>query len=145
MSHEILQRVRQAGPEHIWIPGRGNLTAAESEAQRFIEEYDERFVLARHNVTGDWVIFVKLARDDLYPVMGLGREIPPLEEIKRRMYQADALRRGDEIRQEINRRNEDIQKAKRAAADAAIGETAEHLEWGYRREGWHPNPRIFVP
>lgn len=144
MSHEILQRVR-AHDQKLWVPGRGELTAGQTAAQKVIEEYDERLVLARHELTGDWVVFIKVARDDLYPVLGLGPEIPDAEEIKRRLWQADAQRRGNDIRAQVNAHNDRIRAENKYRADEAAGETAEHLEWGYRREGWHPSPRIFVP
>lgn len=145
MSNEILQRVRQH-EQKLWVPSRGELTVGEARIQRAVEEYDERLVLARHNVTGDWVIFIKVDRDTLYPVIGLGPELPTdPEEVQRRLYLADGQRRGTEILDQVNRHNDAIRKAKRDATDEAIGETAEHLEWGYRQEGWHPSPRIFVP
>lgn len=142
---EVLERVREH-EQRLWVPGRGVVDLRIERIQRAVEAYDSRLVLARHELTGDWVIFVKLGPDDLYPVIGLGPELPRSpEEVTQRLARADSRRHTESLLDQINRRNEAIRKAKRDAADEAIGETAEWFEWGYRREGWHPSPRIFVP
>jgi len=142
---DVLNRIR-AEEQSLWIPGAGEVNPKVTRLQRAVEAYDERLVLARHNVTGDWVIFIKLEGGNLYPVLGIGRELPDdPEEIRYRLYKADARRHGTKILDDINRANERILAEKRYAADEAIGETAEWLEWGIRQEGWHPSPRVFIP
>ena len=149
---DVLSRVR-AEETRLWVPGMGEVDVRTRQVQRAIEEYDERLVLARHEITGDWVVFIKLERNsplstdqgNLYPVIGLGPELPDVEEVRKRLHQADARRHGSKLLDQINDHNERLRQESRLAADEAIGETAEALEWGFRKEGWHPQTRIFVP
>src|SRR5690242_883306 len=121
---EVFKRIR-AEEQKLWVPGRGDLTVGEERIKRVIQEYDERLVLARHEITGDWVVFITVDRDTLYPVIGLGPELPTdPEDVKRRLYETDAARHGTKILDQINRRNDDIRKARAQASDEAIGETA---------------------
>lgn len=143
-GHEVLQRVREH-EQKLWVPGRGDTTVGVAAIQHVLDEYDERLVLARHEYTGDWVVFIKINRDDLYPVLGLGPTLPSPEEVGRKLYESDAARHGTKLLDQVNRHNEEIRKRNRAAAIEKDGEVAEHLEWAYRREGLHPQTRIFVP
>ena len=149
---DVLNRIR--GEEtRLYLPDGSEYDPAIRGVQRAVEEYDERLVLARHEITGDWVVFIKLERNsplstdqgNLYPVVGLGPELPDVEEVRKRLYQADARRHGSKLLDQINDHNDRLRQERRAAADEAIGETAEALEWGFRKEGWHPQTRIFVP
>lgn len=109
-----------------------NVTAA----QRVVREYDERLELARHEITGDWVVFIKLDRDTLYPVIGIGPELPAnAEDLRQRLMKADSKRHGDKLLRDINEHNERIRRASRARALEADEAMAEGLEWGFRREG----------
>jgi hypothetical protein len=132
-------------PEAIWLPGQGVVDVRIRAAQRAVKEYDERLELARHEITHDWVIFVTLDNGNLYPVIGLGRELPHPDYIKERLWKADTRRHGEKILHEVNRRNEEIRQNRRRPAQDATGNMAEALEWGYRKMGAHPRPRIFVP
>lgn len=118
-------------------------------AEEMVRLYDERLMLARHEMTGDWVIWLKPRAnpfgDAPYPVIGLGPDLPAPAEIEQRLRRADAARRGDEILREINQANDEIQRENKRASDEATGIAAEALEWGYRKMDAHPSPRIFVP
>lgn len=117
-------------------------------AQRVVERYDEKLMLARHEGTGDWCVFLTEKASPFglpYPVIGLGTELPPPEEIERRLIMADTARRGHEILRHLEQENAKIEAAKLAKVDEASGIAAEALEWGFRKQDAHPNPRIFVP
>lgn len=140
----VFERIR-ATEQRLWIPGVGEVDPNVTAAQRVVREYDERLELARHELTGDWVVFIKIDRDSLYPVIGIGPELPAnAEDLRQRLWQADAKVHGDKRLREINEHNERIRRAARARALDADGAMAEGLEWGFRREGVLPQ-KIFVP
>lgn len=103
-------------------------------------------MLGRDETTGDWKVLVKNGPHEgqPFPVFNLGRELPPAERIKQMLYNADVRRRGYKIVQDIERRNEARKKALRDEAHDAGGEVADVVDWAFRKEGKHPNPRIFV-
>lgn len=140
----VLQRVR-AEPQKLWLPGQGEVDPRVTAAQRVVREYDERLELARHEITGDWVVFIKLGRDRLYPAIGIGPELPAnAEDLRQRLWKADAQRHGNKILDDINRANRRIQDESRARALAVDEEVAEHMLWGFRREGV-VSPQVFIP
>lgn len=131
-------------PNEIWTPS-GKVDLHYLQAKRAVEEYDSNLTLAKHTVTDDWVIFTRLDNGTLYPVIGLGRELPSPDRIKERIYKSDLRRRGEKMLDEMNRRNEQIRRNNRRAAEDATGLMAEALEYGYRKMEKHPVPRIFIP
>ena len=80
-----------------------------------------------------------------FPVIGLGPDLPSNEEIRSKLERADTARRGEQILREMNAHNAKIKEPTDKAADEATGLGAEALEWGFRFQGVHPSPRIFVP
>jgi hypothetical protein len=78
------------------------------------------------------------------PILGFD-DIPSPDAVKKRLYESDALRRGDEILDSINKHNDEINQRFADAADEAAWEAAEYMEWFRRQDGTHPVPRIFVP
>ena len=139
-------RVKQASDTRLWVPGHGLVEASIARASKAVDEYDEALMLARHELTGDWCVFLKKGPfGEPFPVVGLGRDLPGPQEIQRRLYHADAKRRGNEILDQINRHNDELQQPGRDSADTAEGIAAEAYEWGFRKMGAHPTPRVFVP
>jgi hypothetical protein len=138
--------VKQAPELRLWTP-QGVVDPTTSRAKRVVEQYDERLMLARHEGTGDWCVWLKKGPfgGEPFPVVGLGKELPDPETLERRLMQADTARHRDKILRDMNANNERIRAAEREAADQASGIAAEALEWGFRKEGAHPSPRIFVP
>jgi len=131
--------------ESIWIPGRGQMVIRELQAARAVEEYASDLILGFRKDTQEWVVFKQGGPDGQpFPVFGLGRELPTPEEIQKRLYLADTKRRGGQIVEEVNRRNEARQQAARDVADGAAEIAAEAFDWALRKEG-HGNQRIFVP
>ena len=78
-------------------------------------------------------------------VIGFGKTIPTPEEAVERGDRANTRRHGSAILNKMNRGNEEIREAQRKATDDAAEIAAEILEYGYRKMGAHPSPRIFVP
>lgn len=141
---DVFARVRGA-EQRLWIPGHGEVDPNVTAAQRVVREYDERLELARHELTGDWVVFIKLGRDHLYPVIGIGPELPAnAEELRHRLWKADASVHGTKHLDDINRHNRRIQEDARKRGLDADEQMAEAFEWGLRREGVLPR-KIFVP
>ena len=141
---DVFARVRDA-EQKLWIPGQGEVDTRVVAAQRIVREYDERLELARHEITGDWVVFIKLGPDNLYPVIGIGPELPDnAEELRQRLWKADAQRHGTKILDDINAHYNRLRDESRKRALDADEQTAEAFEWGLRREGVL-SPKVFIP
>lgn len=142
-----LAAIKQDENLKIWTP-RGMVDPKLRAAQRVVEQYDPNLMLARHEGTGDWCVFLTEKASPFglpFPVIGLGPELPPPDEIEKRLMQADTARRGREILDQLERKNAAIKADREARMDDASGIAAEALEWGFRKQGAHPSPRIFVP
>jgi hypothetical protein len=108
---------------------------------RAAREYDERLRVGKNEDTGDWCVFIQMARgtfppNDLYPLYGMGQDenaLPEPHELKKKLYETDTVRHGDELRQRMNRENEDLKRAQAKKAEAAEEIAAEAYEWGLRR------------
>lgn len=143
---DSLTRVKQAADQRLWLPRHGKVDVKTSACIRTVENYDEALMLGRHEQTGDWCVFLKRGPfGEPFPVLGLGRELPAPEEIRERLIKADTKRQGTRVLDEIEREQADRSAALEARASEASGVTAEAYEWGHRRMGSHPSPRIFVP
>jgi len=141
---DVFARVREH-EQKLWIPGVGETDLRIVGAQRVCREYDERLTLARHEITGDWCVFIKVGRDNLYPVIGIGPELPDnAEDLRQRLWKADAQRHGDKLLRQINEHNERIKRDSRRRALDADQATAEALEWGFRQEGVLAR-KVFIP
>lgn len=94
-----------------------------------VKQYDERLYFDKHPVYGDWCVFIKMPHgQDSLPIMNYGREIPHPDDVMKRLYKADALRRGEEILDNMNRHNDDLRDQDRAIVDEAEWEAAEVIE-----------------
>lgn len=141
---DVFQRIRDESEQKLWIPGAGEVDVQIVALQRVCREFDERLELARHEMTGDWVVFIKLDRGNLYPVIGIGRELISPEELRERLWKADAKRHGDKLLYQINEHNERLKRESRNKALDADEAVAEALEWGFRQEGVLSR-KVFVP
>lgn len=135
------------GTAPIWTPPKSYDRAAKAAAQA-AREYDARLGFGRNEDTGQWVVFIRQGETEEtkggdLPILGFNT-IPSPDDVKERLYKSDAVRRGSEILDAINRHNDEISQKFEDAADDAIGETAEAMEWFNRVNGTHPVPRVFV-
>lgn len=135
-------------PAPVWVPP-GTYDRRAKAVSQAVKEYDSRLGFGIHEENRQWVIFIRQGETEEtkggdLPILGF-EDIPTPEDAKRRLYEADAVRRGDEILESIRRHNEELTKRFEDISDDASGQTAEHFEYFYRRMGLHPRPRIFVP
>jgi hypothetical protein len=128
----------------IWLPGKGDTNFAALRVDKAVREYDEQLSFGRNEDTGDWCIFLIRRGEMPLPVIGFGREIPHPEDAIKRLYRADAQRRGNEILDEMNRHNEKIEEARDLAAQEGEARLAETAEWALRVEGRTGHKKVFM-
>src|SRR6478609_1309476 len=100
----------------IYLPGRGMVSLRVTALDRAAREFDERLRVGKNEETGDWCVFIQMARGtfpphDLYPLYGMGpneHALPEPHELKKKLYETDTVRHGDELRQRMNRENEEL-------------------------------------
>jgi hypothetical protein len=142
-SNEIVGRVAQE-EQRLYIPGQGFVDFRLRKATKAVSDYDDRLILALHEGTGDWVAFIQLGPDRMFPVIGFGKELPEPTEIREILERHDTHRHGDKLLRQIQETNDRIQAEKRRAADDAIEETAEYAEWGIARHIGSTS-KVFIP
>ena len=130
------------GPVRLWLPGLGVTDPRVRRVSKAVEQYDAAFRLARHEVTGDWVVVIG---DKGHPVFGFGRELPHPDDVERILGKHDIARHGPRIMADLAREAEKVRLDKQYRISESDGIVAEHLEHGFRREHKHPTTRIFVP
>jgi len=129
----------------IFIPGQGEKSFDELRIDRAVREYDERLFFARNADTRDWCVFITMPRPEPpYPVIGFGRELPPVDEVMRLIHRSDTKRHGWQIYDEIVQSQEDYKKQFRVAADEATEESAEVVEHFLRQHGKSPVIKEFI-
>ena len=129
----------------IYIPGHGEMSFDEARIDRAVREYDERLFFARNAETWDWCVYIKMPRPEpAYPVIGFGQELPPVDEVMRRVHNADAHKHGYQIYDEIMASQEAYKKKFRDAADEASEESAEVVEHFLRQHGKSPVIKEFI-
>jgi hypothetical protein len=121
----------------IWLPGVGVTDLGVRAVAQAVKLYDENLDFGRNEDTGQWCVFL-LRRGELpLPVLGF-EDVPSPEYAVQRLHRADALRRGDEILNEINdhnKRREDGYEQRAREADAM---SAEHYRWAFEQQGKTP-------
>lgn len=132
-----------APAQSIWIPGRGDTNFAALNVARAVKEYDEQLEFGQNNDTGQWCIFLIRRGEAPLPVIGFN-EIPHPEDAVRRLVQADARRRGNEILDEMNRHNKQFDIEREEAAVEADQRLAEAAEWALRHEGKTPHKKVVM-
>lgn len=128
-----------------FVSGRGMVDSDVLAVDRAVSEYDERLYFDRNLETGQYCIYLRTipSEPDL-PLFGFDEIPQPLEAVGR-LHRADTLRHGEQILDDMKRRNENNLEPLRRKTDDAEGQTAEGFEWAFRKMGAHPSPRIFVP
>jgi len=133
----------------IWTPP-GHRDRELIAARRAAREYDENLDFGFNEKTQQYCVYLKAGAMDAskfgdMPILGFvpPNRIPSPDEIKRRLYQSDALRRGHEIMDEWNRQNDLLKNQDHSDAD---GQLAESVEWGFRKMGSDKAPvKIYMP
>lgn len=138
--------VTELSTAQLWLPGHGLVPAHMRTAMTAVEEYDPDLTIGRHEQTGEWVVLLKRGPEGRpFPVFGLGNELPAPEQIKKRLFDSDVRRNGEQIVMQIRRKQELAEKESRRIASDAAGHAAEGFDWAFRKEGKHPVARMFVP
>jgi len=132
---------------NIWVPDSFQDRQAAS-VDTVVRDYDQNLGFGKNEQTGQWCIFLRHGSNELtaeadLPIMGFN-SIPHPEDALRRLHQADALRTGREILDQIERANKDILDKKDEAAAQASEETAEAFDWGFRQMGKAPYAKVFI-
>lgn len=142
-SGDVLRNIAHE-EQKLYIPGQGYVDMHLRRAMKAVEDYDDRLILAKHEITGDWVAFVQLGPDRMFPVIGFGKELPHPDEIRRILERADTHRHGDRILRDIQAHNDRLQAEKRKAGTEAIEQAAEYADFGFRKYAGL-KPHIFIP
>lgn len=124
----------------IWLPGSARVDRHEARVDRAVQEYDQRLRFGRNEATGDWCIFIKFPPNDegfpeLYPILGFGREVPGPHEALKRLYEADTLRHGARMLDQMNAHNEKLKAASEPEIEAAKDELVLGIESYARNQG----------
>lgn len=140
-SGAFTQEVPEGG-HRLWMPGVNGADPRVRAVARAVERYDESLRFGQHQITGDWVVCIGETGG---PVFGFGPDLPNPDDVERKLAAVDVKRRGRQILDGLARESEARKAAARLAMDDATMEVVEHMEHGFRQEGKHPTPRIFVP
>lgn len=129
-------------PTKLWMPGLGAVDPAVRRAARAVEQYDESLRLARHEVTGDWVVTVG---ESGHPVFGFGRELPHPDDIEKKLGRHDIKRHGKKIMDQLARAAERERLDAQYRVEEADEATADAMAHFYAKHGDKRAIRIFVP
>jgi hypothetical protein len=130
------------GPVKLWLPGIGVTDLRVRKVVKAVKQYDESLNLARHEITGDWVVIIG---DNGFPVFGFGKELPHPDDVERKLGAHDIKRHGKKMMDHLAREAERKRLDSQYRVEESNGELAEHLEQAFRAQGVHPTTRIFVP
>jgi hypothetical protein len=123
------------------------LSFTEMRAAEAVKEYDADLMLGQRKDTGDWCVFLPGNRANgmqPYPVFSFGRELPHPDDIKKKLYQNDVRRNGQQILDQLDRIYEDEQKKIADKADEGVEAYAEAILSNMHQRGTNPFPRVFV-
>ena len=138
MENLGVQDIVPGGPVKLWLPGVGVTDLRVRRVARAVEQYDASLRLARHEITGDWVVTIG---ENSHPVFGFGKELPHPDDVERKLSQHDITRHGRQIMDHLAKEAERKRLDSQYRVAEANGELAEHLEVGFRQQG---NARIYV-
>lgn len=136
---------------NIWLPDSTSRNAYDIPVLRCdkaAQEYDPALRFGRNTDTGQWCIYLQRAGLSPLPVLGFD-EMPHPEDIPKKLYQVDAVRRGNEILDEMNAENKRLEDLENAPMDAMIDaagyELAERIEHIRRTTGKTRYSKSFRP
>jgi hypothetical protein len=134
----------------VWLPGRGVVDLEARRVSAAVEAYDPRLFFGRieeedHPGYGDWVVFVKMPRGEPpVPVLGFQFQIPTPEEAVRRCHAANTKAHGESILHAVEADYREQKKLQEYAESELQGQYVELMESGIRRQGAHPETRVFM-
>lgn len=123
----------------LFIPGQGMVDTRVYMVDAAVKKYDSRLMFGQHPDTGDYCVFIELPRPDQpYPVFGFGQEVPEVSVVLERLKQADTMRNGERIYNDMIKSQEQYRKNLEYKTDQAGEESAEVIEHFMRMEGKSP-------
>lgn len=128
-------------PTRLWLPGLGVADRRVRGVARAVRDYDEALRLARHEVSGDWVVVIG---DEGHPVYGFGRELPHPDDVEQILGARDVKRNGPRILAQSRAAAERERAQNEYRMSEMNGELAEHFESAFRHVGAHPSPRVYM-
>lgn len=137
-----MEDIVPSGEVRLWVPGIGASDRRVRAVAKAVRDYDPDLRLARHELTGDWVVLIG---DAPMPVYGFGKELPDPASVEATLFQRDVRRRGKRILDELAAKAERDRLDSEYRVSESNGELAEALESAFRRQGKHPVPRVFLP
>lgn len=129
-------------PKSVWIPG---IHVSDREIRAVclaVEAYDEALRFGRDEITGDWVVVIG---EQGHPVYGFGRFLPDPETVGPTLAKHDVKRHGPKLMAQLAARAKREKAEDDWLMDENTGVLAEHFEHGFRKEGKHPRPQVFIP
>jgi len=129
----------------IWTPATHRFSGL-SEARKAVQDYDPNLDFGFNEVTQQWCVYLRRgtmagSKEADLPILGFN-QIPGRDRIQKMLYERDALRRGQEILDEINKHNDNIMAGKE---DGSSAELAEVAEWAARKTGQARHAKVFYP
>jgi len=122
---------------NIWLPNNASYDAY--RVDRAVNQYDKRLMFGRNEDTGDWCVFIRMPRPrEPFPVMGFGNSVPDINIVMDRIREADTMRTGNQIYEEIVRSQKKYREELDYAASQAGEESAEVIEHFMRKRGKSP-------
>lgn len=130
----------------IWTPSSHQHRGLK-EADKAAREYDSRLGFGWNEENQQWCIYFHMgtteeSRDRPLPVLGFN-SIPHPDDVKKRLYESDSLRRGEEILDSINRHNDELRMVTELAASEGSEAAAEGFEYLLRESGQTPYSKSF--
>ena len=132
-----------ASATKIWLPGVGTADIRMASLDAAAQEYDPILRFGRNEDTGQWCVFVVKRGMAPLPVLGFS-EMPERDYMLRRIYEADSVRHGAKMLDDIERHNESLQEPGRAIAADAEEHLTETMEWAFRQQGATPYSRVHM-
>ncbi len=127
---------------NIWLPNNTSYDAY--RVDRAVNQYDKRLMFGRNEDTGDWCVFIRMPRpSEPFPVMGFGNSVPDVNTVMDRIREADTMRTGNQIYEEIVRSQKKYREELDYAANQAGEESVEVIEHFMRKRGKSPVVKSF--
>lgn len=129
----------------LYLPDVGLTSSDERAASKVVREYDADCRLGQRKDTGEWIVYMTDPSGAPFPVLGFGTRLPHPDEILKKMYQTDVRRHGEKIFKEIMKRQDSNQDANKREHHDATDVMADAMVEGFRKQGYNPYPRVFIP
>lgn len=133
----------------LWTPPSHRFSGL-AAARQACREYDPNLDFGFNEETRQWCVYLKAgtmkaSENGDWPILGFNPpdRIPGPDEIKKRLWESDALRIGREMIDAWQRHNDSLRNQDHSDAD---GNLAEHMEWGFRKMGSEKAPiKVYMP